>query len=129
MKNLFLLFNHQLTSTQKQDAKSSLKVGEIISPPPDISTLWAQLPPGAETLAPLLAHVQQWLQSHSTVGDFVLIQGDFGATFLMVEFSREQGLVPVYSTTERRAVEEHCEDGSVRMSHKFHHVRFRRYGL
>jgi hypothetical protein len=37
------------------------------------------------------------------------------------------GLVPVYSTTSRQAVEEHLPDGRVEISHVFSHVRYRRY--
>jgi hypothetical protein len=58
----------------------------------------------------------------------VLIQGDFGATFLMVNFAFEKGLIPIHSTTEREATEELQPDGSVRLSHRFLHKRFRKYG-
>lgn len=38
------------------------------------------------------------------------------------------GLIPVCSTTRREAMEEHGDDGSVNMTHRFEHQRFRRYG-
>ena len=61
-------------------------------------------------------------------GDYILIQGDFGACFLMVQFAFEKGFIPIYSTTEREAVETHGEDGSVSLTHRFKHRIFRRYG-
>ena len=69
-----------------------------------------------------------WLRSHAQANDFVLIEGDFGACYLMVRFAVENGLVPVYSTTFREAEEEYGEDGSVRLVHRFEHRIFRRYG-
>ena len=58
----------------------------------------------------------------------MLIQGDFGACFLMVNFALEKGFVPVYSTTKREVAEQYPEDGSVKMTHRFEHRMFRRYG-
>jgi hypothetical protein len=45
----------------------------------------------------------------------VLIEGDFGACYLMVRFALEKGLVPLYSTTRREAEERYDADGSVRL--------------
>jgi probable selenium-dependent hydroxylase accessory protein YqeC len=42
----------------------------------------------------------------------VLIQGDFGACYHVVERAFRLGLVPLYSTTRRIAVEQHLEAGS-----------------
>ncbi len=128
MPRLFLLFNHTLTPDQQMDARVSLGVGDIIAPPAEISCLWRQFPPGEEELAPLLAPVREWLETRAFVGDRVLIGGDFGACFLMASHALSRGLIPVYSTTERHALEEVREDGSVHMVHQFRHVLFRKYG-
>ena len=61
-------------------------------------------------------------------GDYALIQGDFGACYIMVNFAFEQGLIPIYSTTVREAIEEPKDDGSVKLVHQFNHQIFRRYG-
>ena len=73
--------------------------------------------------------VKKWLVAHARPGDFVLIQGDFGACFLMAVFSMDNGLVPLYSTTRRHAAEELQTDGRVKLIHHFRHERFRRYGV
>jgi hypothetical protein len=46
----------------------------------------------------------------------------------MVIFASSKGLIPVYSTTSREAVEKHHPDGSVELTHRFRHGLFRRYG-
>jgi hypothetical protein len=75
-----------------------------------------------------LEPIRKWFESVATPGDHVLIQGDFGATCLMVAFAAGIGCVPVYSTTLREAAEELQPDGSVQLRHRFRHVRFRKYG-
>lgn len=79
-------------------------------------------------IAGYLDPVRQWLASNAERDNFVLIEGDFGACFLMVHFALERGLVPVYSITDREATEEYSKDGSIRMTHRFEHHIFRRYG-
>jgi hypothetical protein len=128
MPNLLLLFNHTLTAGQEEDARKNLGVAEIILPSPPIRELWCQLAPDAARLVPLLEPVKDWLASQAAVGDYVLIQGDFGACFIMVKYSLKKGLVPLYSTTSRDAVEKHLADGTVELVHAFRHVCFRRYG-
>jgi hypothetical protein len=56
-------------------------------------------------------------------------QGDFGATYLMVRFALEQGLIPIYATTRRKAREESQADGAVKLTHHFQHQTFRKYGV
>ncbi|MFP4350388.1 MAG: CRISPR-associated protein Csx20 [Desulfococcaceae bacterium] len=126
-KTLLLIFNHQFTPAQKADARSSLGVERIETMPDEIRQIWGNVPPDLPEIGGYLTPVKEWLAEHSRPGDVVLIQGDFGATCLMVRFALEQGYLPVYSTTRREAVEAHQPDGSVRMTHHFRHVRFRRY--
>jgi hypothetical protein len=129
MATLFLLFNHQFTADQENDARSSLKVDGIVSLPPDLQQLWSAIPADLEGLQGYLAPLRTCLGEQAAPGDYVLIQGDFGSCWLMVNFSLERGLVPVYSTTERQAVEELQPDGSVKLVHHFRHRIFRRYGV
>jgi hypothetical protein len=124
---LFLLFNHTLTAAQEADARTSFGVGRIVLPPAEISRLWLEIPPDASELSIHLAAVFSWLAVCARPGDYVLVQGEFGATFLLVNEALRLGLIPVYSTTRREAVEEHSPDGRVRLQHTFSHVRYRRY--
>jgi len=125
--NLFLLFNHTLTAPQETDACISLGVKSIVLPPPEINRLWQEIPPDSEELLSYLSPVFTWLGNEPHPGDFVLIQGEFGATFLMVNEALRLGLVPVYSTTSRKAIEQLLPDGQVKISHIFSHVRYRKY--
>jgi hypothetical protein len=129
MTRLFLLFNHSITPPQESDARASLGVSEIVPPPDDIKFLWCQIPPDLPEISDYLRPVRQWLKTSASPGDYVLIQGDFGACCLMVDFAFGQDLVPVYSTTHREMSEALDADGSIRLTHRFDHRIFRRYGF
>ncbi len=128
-KQLFLIFNHRITSIQQDDARRSLAVDQITDLPPDLKAMWRQIPPDLTGIDSYLEPIKRWLKEHSNKGDYVLIQGDFGACFIMVNFALEKRLIPVYSTTEREAMEEHGDDGTIKLTHHFKHHVFRRYGV
>jgi len=125
--SLFLIFNHDITPVQETDARNSLGVQQIINMPPDLKKLWRQIPPDLPKISDYLNPVKDWLARQARKNDYVLIQGDFGACFIMVKFAFEIGLIPVYSTTQREAIEEHKEDGTINLSHQFKHRIFRKY--
>ncbi|SLM28429.1 conserved exported hypothetical protein [Desulfamplus magnetovallimortis] len=125
---LFLLFSHTPTTEQIEDARLSLGVESIVAMPQEIKNIWQQFPPDVLAIEPMLKPVKKWLSQKSNKGDFALIQGDFGATFLMVLYAKDIGLVPIYATTERKATEIMQSDGTLTIEHIFKHRRFREYG-
>ncbi len=128
MPRLFLLFNHTVTLSQQENARSELGVDTIIEPPLELRHRWANIPPDVPGLRPWLQPMCDWLAEHAQPGDYVLIQGDFGACYLLVRFALENRYIPVYATTERHAKENNLENGRVILEHTFDHVRFRKYG-
>ncbi len=129
MTSLFLIFNHTLTPEQEADAHTSLGVGAIVNLPPHLKELWGAIPPDADSIASVTQPVTDWLAANASPGDYVLVQGDFGAVRLVVQWAFEHELVPVYSTTQRIAHEEPQPDGSIRTFHTFQHRIFRKYGV
>jgi hypothetical protein len=125
---LFLIFNHEITPTQEADARASIGVARIVPMPDHLQALWSNVPPDLREINEYLEPLRRWLESEARPGDYALIQGDFGACYLLVRYVLEQGLVPVYSTTERTATEETHPDGTVRLTHEFRHRIFRTYG-
>lgn len=125
--SLFLLFNHQITPDQELDARTSLKVKNIITMPRQIQDIWSQVPPDLDRISHVLSPVKSWLSFESSPGDYVLIQGDFGACYIMVNAAFDMGLIPVYATTKRAVSEELQPDGSLKVTRRFKHERFRKY--
>ncbi len=127
-RQFFLLFSHKLSSAQADRAKNEFRTDKFIEMPEQLKQLWQQIPPGIDGLGKYLLPIKRWIDKMARKNDILLIQGDFGATYLMVNFAIEKNLVPVYATTKRNAVEKTLDDGSIKMEHIFSFCRFRRYG-
>ncbi|MDY0093895.1 MAG: CRISPR-associated protein Csx20 [Candidatus Vecturithrix sp.] len=124
---LFLLFSHALTAEQAYDARAALQVQDILSLPKDLQQRWSNVPPDLETIGDHLRPVLDWLNEQARPGDYVLIQGDFGAVYRAVRFALEHGLTPLYATTTRRVKETRLPNGQVESHRVFQHVRYRKY--
>ena len=128
MPDLFLLFNHLLTDVQADQARQELGVENIVVPPDEVSLCWADIPPEPESIRDVLEPVFSWIDGNLTAGDFLLVQGDFGACHLVLKHISDTDIMPVYATTRRQAVEKRIDDDTVQLTHKFSHVRYRTYG-
>ena len=82
-----------------------------------------------ETIDEYLQPILDWIDEHCTNSDdYILIQGDFGATYFLVDYCKKRNYaIPIYATTERKSVEEVQEDGSIKTQRIFKHKRFRLY--
>jgi hypothetical protein len=126
---LLVLLNHHLTALQAEEARTALGVERIIEAPDDVKILWRSIPPDLAEIGACLAPVRAWLAETAAPGDYLFVQGDLGATYLIVEHALAAGLRPVYATTARRARERRLADGAVQTTRTFTHHRFRRFGV
>jgi hypothetical protein len=125
MSRMILLFSHQnLSATQLMDAQKHWKVSGTVNLPPDLQALFSNVPPDLETLNEYAQPIINWLISNAQSTDILLIQGEFGLTYLLVEWCKTKSLKAVYATTERinRTDEQTGEIIKI-----FSHVRFRQY--
>jgi len=122
-----ILMNHAPTVDQEREANALTGCRKMIFPPADLQRLWAAMPPEAACITGFIQPLLDWLRNTAETGDYLLVQGDFGATFFLVNFALKLGLVPVYATSRRETVETVLPDGSVRQERVFRHVRFRKY--
>lgn len=123
---LILLFSHKLTESQKQDAKDTLNIDEFIYLPSDLQNIWSQIPANIYDISPYLNQIKEYIQANTNQGNYILIQGDFGATYKMIEYAKEINIIPIYSTNSRESIEEEI-DGKVVKKSIFVHNIFRRY--
>ncbi len=126
MRQLFLLFSHKLTPAQESDAKESLGVTHFVTLPEELQNLWSNIPPTLENLSDYLTPLKEYIINKSQKGDIVLIQGDFGGCYEMVNFVKSLGLKAVYATTKRDVVEKEI-DGKMVKTSVFEHIRFREF--
>ncbi len=126
MKQMFLLFSHKLTLSQEEDAINSLKVEKFIPLPKNLQDLFSNIPNDLDSLNNYLKPIKEFLKDYSINDDVALIQGDFGATYILVNFAKSLKLKAVYSTT-KRVTQEFEEDGKIIKKSIFEHERFRDY--
>jgi len=46
-----------------------------------------------------------YLEASASRGDYILIQGDLGMVFSLVNWCLRRGMIPIYSTTKRTVME------------------------
>ena len=123
MKTLFTLINHTLTSEQEEDARKNLNVDKFIN---ITDAMWSDIDPSEKSIIKFVEVYKDKLKKQAKAGDVLLVQGDFGATYNMIRFAKNMGLIAVYATTNR-IVSEQVENGKVVIKREFKHARFREY--
>jgi len=126
MKKMFLLFSHTLTKEQEVDAIQNLKVKEFVYLPKNLQKIWSNVPADIENVDEFLEPIKEFLKQNVNEKDFVLIQGDFGATCKMVSFAKSLNAIAVYATTKRDSVEK-VVDGKIVKTSIFKHIMFRKF--
>ena len=126
MKNFIVLMSHDMSDIQKNDAYENLKVTKIIEAPPNIKKIWGNIEPISDLNTVKLDEIVSWIKENSNKQDYVLVQGEFGATFYIVDYCFKNNLIPVYATSIRR-VEETRQGEKVITNRVFVHEGYRRY--
>ena len=126
MYKMFLLFSHKLTDEQIKDAKENLGVDEFVYLPLSLQKKFSNVPPELEDIKEYSKIFIDFLKDNAKKDDYVLVQGDFGVVFNLVEFCKENNLKAVYSTT-KRVVKEQIINGKIIKTSEFKHIRFRNY--
>lgn len=128
VKKLHLLFNHHLTEKQVNDAHESLGITHIEPLPEMYLEQWKNIPSTKPYLKESLYEIYDYLMHACKRGDYLLVQGDFGATYLVVQKALSLGVVPIYATTQRKSVEKVVKGKTVKTS-VFEHGIYREYGV
>ena len=125
-KKMMLLFSHNLTNLQIEDAKSSLQIEEILSLPANLQEIWSNINPEIDERENL-EEIKKYLKLKMNKDDYVLIQGEWGYSYEMVNWSKNENFVPIYSASRRDYHEEVESDGSVKNIHIFKHIKYKKY--
>ena len=126
-KKLILLFSHNLTTPQKKDAQRSMGITEFVTMPKKLKEKWSNIPPELENITDYLKDIRLWLLDVVSNNDYILIQGDFGATYYFVNWAFKNKLIPVYSTTKRIHKETLLPNESLKIIKTFEHKIYRKY--
>jgi hypothetical protein len=125
MRKCFCLLNHVLTQKQLAELLQKYNVSNIEYPPSAISDFWRQIPTTAQILKSYLQSITEWLKL-AEQGDLIIIQGEFGSTFALVDWALSKKIIPVYAVTKRVETEEK-QGETVTRHYVFEHECFREY--
>lgn len=124
MRKFFILMSHKITDNQVEQAKKEFGVSEFINISDDA---WSCINPSIESVKQSTQKYKDLLKLNAKSGDILLVQGDFGATYDMVSFAKNFGLIAIYATTKRVINEVIKDDGTIVSTREFRHERFREY--
>lgn len=123
MITMHLFFSHELSEEQINDAKTSLKVSEFKALPKDLQTKFSNVPPSLDNLDDYAKDFYEYIDKNTKKGDYLLVSGDFGLCFKLVNYAKTKFLKSVYATTKREVLK---EDNGTKTS-IFKHIRFREF--
>lgn len=127
MPKAFCLLNHNLTENQVRELKEVFGVEEVEYPPEAVQKAWSGVPLENRVLKEFLEPIRDWLNGRGAeAGDCIIIQGEFGYTFALVDYCLQRGMIPLHAVT-RRVAQESREGETVRRSYIFEHLCFRPY--
>ena len=124
--NMILIFSHELTTTQIDDARKTFGVRDFIKMPKTLQDKWSNIPPELSNLDEFMAEFKNFIKTNAKIGDVALVQGDFGATYSIVHFCKKNGIKAIYATT-KRTIKESMVGDKVAKNSIFEHVKFREY--
>lgn len=126
MKRLLLLMSHNITEIQEKEAYEVLKINQIINSSEEVKSIWSNIDPKGELNLHKLDKIIDWIDENTSQGDYILVQGEFGATFYIVDYCFKKNLIPIYATSKRQVIETIVGDKTV-TNRVFKHEGFRRY--
>lgn len=125
MSKCFWLLNHKVTAEQKKELKDFFDVNSIIFPPEEIVNIWASIPPVNNIPDETINEIMDWL-NNATSSDVAVVQGESTATFKIVNYLIDKGVLVLAAVSERCS-EEKEENGRIVKHSFFKHVCFRKY--
>ena len=121
MKKIILLFLHILTEPQIKELKEKWDCEEIIYMTDELKNNWMNVVNDVD-----INQFKKFLLDNLEKDDYVLIQGEWGLTYNMVNFAKENNFIPLYAGTTRKATEYRDGDKVIKNS-VFSHTTFKKY--
>lgn len=122
MKKICLLFSHILLEDQILELKNTFLCDEIIYLPRKLQELWSNVEDEKDCSQLFFEFLKRNLKEN----DYVLIQGEWGLTYKMINFCKKNKFIPIYSFSKRVAHEE-IKNGVIQKTSYFKHIKFKEY--
>ena len=126
LPDLFIFISHKLTDNQMKEAKDKFNIQNFIYMSENLQKKWSGIPADLYSLKEYLKPFRKFLVKNSVKGDYILIQGDPGAVYYLVQYVKSIDLTPIYSTSNRK-VKETSNGIAIKSIRYFKHIQFRKY--
>ncbi len=127
MNHCVLVLNHAILPEQVRELEHTFGIERIENLPSELLHIWNRIKPSGALDTSALQRIIGWIADTTESGDYIVVQGEFGATYYVVSYCLDSGLIPLYATSERVYAETKNRDGSITRNHIFRHVCFRKY--
>lgn len=129
-RNTVSIISHKLLDSQVCELKKDWNVDNILELPEVLKKEWSNINTNEELEKNLkiVNKFKKFILANTNQEDYVIVQGEWGMTFTVVNMCFELNRVPIYATTERKT-KETVIDGQVHSEKVFEHVRFRKYRM
>lgn len=124
-KKVLLVFSHELTENQEKELKEEFEVDKIEKLPIDLQNMWSNVSIKTKYYENL-EEIKKYIENNFNEGDILLIQGNWGYTYNLVNWGINEKYIPIYSYTERN-VEEVKDGENIKKISYFKHVKFIEY--
>lgn len=131
MRNkIILLFSHTLTDNQIIELEKRFEIEKITYLADELQFKWSNLSPDYTLIEEELKNVKSFIKNNIEEGfdkQYILIQGEYGAVYHMVNFAFSIGLIPIYSASKRAYESRKIDGNKIENIHYYEHVRFQLY--
>jgi len=126
--SILVIFNHGSLSKEQVQYLYNVKniiEANILYLSDDLKKDWSSIDTLPDTVN--TTKIEDFIIAKTVQGDYVLVQGEFGAVFKLVNFCFKMNRIPIYATSKRISQDFVKDDGSVEKRAVFKFVRFREY--
>lgn len=125
LKKVLVLTSHPILPEQNQELKSRFKIGEIKFLPENLQQIWSNVLYDDKYYSNL-DKIKNYMIETLKKEDYVIIQGNWGYVYKLVEEAKNNKIIPLYAFSIRDSSEE-IINGEVVKIVKFKHQCFVEY--
>ncbi len=125
---LFILLSHRINDEQLLLLIRMYGAIELIYLPENLQTTFSNVDPNLQSLKNISVEIISWLKTYPiSLSDKVVLQGESGLCFILLQWLFKQNIEVIYSTTLRHCKEIKLANGSIELRHFIKPIQFRKY--
>ncbi|GAB4172021.1 MAG: CRISPR-associated protein Csx20 [Calditrichia bacterium] len=126
-KTCLIIINHRILNSQEMELRQLFNVKQLQFLPESLSELWKNIPADEDNELIGLTQLKDYMLKVTKENDLVWIQGDFGATFYLVNVCFNFNRIPIYAFSLRKSTEKQLLGNSISKQSVFEHITFKKY--